>query len=217
MTRLRALLPLALTLLGFAVMGALFVRREAAALSASPAAAAAFAVAALTYAAWLAWESRVSAREASRAGSLDLDRGTMELAAFAKYALLAGALVPLDAPPLPAVVAGLALLALGVAARAAAVRTLGAAYSHRIRPIDGDVVARGPYALVRHPAYLGTLLAHAGIALVFCSAWSIAALLSCWLPAVLLRTVLEDRALRESPAYAAYASRVRARLLVGVF
>jgi protein-S-isoprenylcysteine O-methyltransferase Ste14 len=217
---MRKRLPLLLTALGFAVMGALAVRKELA-LFASPATAAAAAcgAAAIAYAAWLAWESLVSVREASRPGDpVALDRGTMELAALAKYALLFAALVPQTAPPpAPLAATGLALLVFGIAARVAAVRALGPAYSHRIRPITGEVVTRGPYALVRHPAYLGTLLAHAGVALVFFSPWTIGALLFLWVPAVLLRTVLEDRALRASSDYAAYAARVRSRLVLGLF
>jgi protein-S-isoprenylcysteine O-methyltransferase Ste14 len=74
-------------------------------------------------------------------------------------------------------------------------------------------VTRGPYALVRHPAYLGTLVAHVGLTLVFPSVWSIAALALLWLPAVLVRTLLEDRELRRLPAYGEYAAEVRSSLV----
>jgi protein-S-isoprenylcysteine O-methyltransferase Ste14 len=208
---LRAALPLILTVTGFVVMGALVVRR----IVTSGGGSFAFGAAAIIYAAWLAWESRVSARELAK-DSTDRDRGTMELAALAKYALLFAAVLPNDAPRPIASAAGLALMLLGIAVRAAAITRLGADYSHRIRVPDGPIVTSGPYAVIRHPAYLGTLLAHTGLALVFFSAWSIGALVLLWYPAVIVRTVIEDRCLRAHPDYAAYASRVKTALIAKV-
>ena len=214
MKTLRAALPLTLTLVGFVVMGGLVVRKVVA--LGAGFGGLACAAAALIYAAWLAWESRVSARELAVRGP-DHDRGTMELAAFAKYAVLFAAILPGDAPtPVPAGI-GLALMVFGVAIRTSAIQRLGRGYSHRIRRPAGPVVTSGPYAVVRHPAYLGTLLAHTGLVLVLLNAWSLGALLLLWYPAVLARTVLEDRYLRELPEYAAYASRVRGSLLAHFF
>jgi protein-S-isoprenylcysteine O-methyltransferase Ste14 len=75
----------------------------------------------------------------------------------------------------------------------------------------------GPYRWVRHPGYAGTLLAllTGGVAL---GSWL--ALLPILGVAGLFvrRTLLEDRLLqRELPGYAAYAGRVRHRLIVGLF
>jgi protein-S-isoprenylcysteine O-methyltransferase Ste14 len=206
---LRSALPLLLTVTGFVVMGALVVRRIIASGGAI-----AFIAAAIVYAAWLAWESRVSARELAKS-AVDHDRATMELAALAKYALLFTAVSPNDAPRPIACAVGLALMVFGIAVRAAAIARLGAHYSHRIR-VPGAIVSSGPYAVIRHPAYLGTLLAHTGLALVFLSAWSIGALVLLWYPAVIVRTVIEDRCLRAHPDYAAYASRVKSALIAKV-
>lgn len=75
------------------------------------------------------------------------------------------------------------------------------------------VVDTGIYGLIRHPLYAGNLLLFAGAAL-----WlgSTAALIgvSVHLVATLARIRIEEAFLRENlPDYAAYASRVRARLI----
>ena len=45
-------------------------------------------------------------------------------------------------------------------------RTLGASYSRTLRTEDEQhVVAEGPYLLIRHPGYLGSLLTWAGFGL----------------------------------------------------
>ena len=205
--------PLVLTILGFAGIGTLWVWRLG---SADGWDAAFIAVAGVFYALWLLWESRVSARELAK-GDASHDRKTMELAAAAKIAFLVAALVGGGiAPDAVTGFAGIVLLGLGIFVRIAAIRALGAAYSHRIRP-PLALVTRGPYAIVRHPAYLGTLVAHTGLAVVFFGPWSVAALLGAWWPAVVLRASIEDRFLLESPDYRAYALSVRARLVPGLW
>lgn len=79
------------------------------------------------------------------------------------------------------------------------------------------VVMEGPYRYVRHPGYTGMILTLLVTPLLLGSLWA-------WIPAALTvgvtvaRTALEDRALRaELPGYAAYAQRVRYRLLPGVW
>lgn len=76
-----------------------------------------------------------------------------------------------------------------------------------------QVVDTGLYGLVRHPLYAGNLIFFAGVAL-----WmgSLAALIAVavHLAATLARIVVEERFLRANLAdYAAYAGRVRARLI----
>lgn len=80
------------------------------------------------------------------------------------------------------------------------------------------VIETGPYGLVRHPMYLGAIFWLAGLALVLEStAMALAAL-----PVVVLgflpRMTIEEATLgRDLPGYADYQSRVRARILPGVF
>jgi protein-S-isoprenylcysteine O-methyltransferase Ste14 len=75
----------------------------------------------------------------------------------------------------------------------------------------------GPYRTVRHPGYAGSLLALPGIVLALDSAWTLIPAGAALVVAV-IRTVLEDRTLQnELPGYREYSSRVRNRLLPGVF
>ena len=61
---------------------------------------------------------------------------------------------------------GVALLAAGLAVRAWAMRTLGRYYTRTLRTVDEQqVVDRGPYRLVRHPGYTGSLMVWTGYAL----------------------------------------------------
>jgi protein-S-isoprenylcysteine O-methyltransferase Ste14 len=80
------------------------------------------------------------------------------------------------------------------------------------------VVTAGPYAYVRHPGYLAGILimVASGPAL---GSWLAAALLVISsLPFLIHRAITEDRVLRgELPGYSDYASRVRWRLLPGIW
>ena len=75
----------------------------------------------------------------------------------------------------------------------------------------------GPYAIVRHPGYSGSLLATAGFPLALSSLWALAPLLLVVLVTV-MRTHLEDRTLAEElPGYAGFRERTRFRLLPGIW
>jgi protein-S-isoprenylcysteine O-methyltransferase Ste14 len=79
------------------------------------------------------------------------------------------------------------------------------------------VVADGPYARVRHPGYAGQILASIALALALGSLW---ALIPAFVGSCLLavRTLFEDRTLMEElSGYREYASRVRWRLLPGIW
>lgn len=79
------------------------------------------------------------------------------------------------------------------------------------------VISSGPYRLVRHPGYLGTILLHLGVPFILNSLWAlIPGVLSA--AVLIIRTALEDRALHaELPGYADYAARTRYRLFPGVW
>jgi Putative protein-S-isoprenylcysteine methyltransferase len=79
------------------------------------------------------------------------------------------------------------------------------------------VIDTGPYAIVRHPGYVAASVMFAGFAISLGSWWAL-------IPAgvgslvLVLRTVWEDRTLHvELPGYATYATRVRSRLIPGVW
>jgi protein-S-isoprenylcysteine O-methyltransferase len=61
---------------------------------------------------------------------------------------------------------GVALLAAGLAVRGWAMQTLGRYYTRTLRTTDEQhIVDRGPYRLVRHPGYTGSLMVWTGYAL----------------------------------------------------
>ena len=79
------------------------------------------------------------------------------------------------------------------------------------------VITTGPYRYVRHPGYLGNVLTFPSVALALGS-WG-AVVLSLGLVALfVLRTALEDRTLQaELEGYAEYTTRVRYRLVPGIW
>jgi protein-S-isoprenylcysteine O-methyltransferase Ste14 len=82
---------------------------------------------------------------------------------------------------------------------------------------EQTVVTTGPYRLVRHPMYLGTVIGLPGTALMLGSGWALAV---CAVLAALFvwRTAREDQTLRqELEGYAAYAATTRHRLLPGLW
>ncbi len=75
----------------------------------------------------------------------------------------------------------------------------------------------GPYRIVRHPGYAGSVLALPGIALALSSVWTLIPAAIALVIAV-IRTALEDRTLQEElPGYREYAQRVRYRLVPGIY
>jgi protein-S-isoprenylcysteine O-methyltransferase Ste14 len=88
----------------------------------------------------------------------------------------------------------------------------------RVQKDRGHTVATGgPYRFVRHPGYVGTILAYIGTPLILGSAIAIAlGIVTALL--IIARTALEDRTLiAELAGYKEYAARVRYRLLPGVW
>jgi protein-S-isoprenylcysteine O-methyltransferase Ste14 len=88
----------------------------------------------------------------------------------------------------------------------------------RLQPERGQtVVSTGPYAWVRHPGYLSSLIASLGMPLLLDSLWAFVPVLIFGFFFV-LRTHFEDRFLRENLAgYSDYAKEVRYRLFPGIW
>lgn len=79
------------------------------------------------------------------------------------------------------------------------------------------VVETGPYRLIRHPGYAGSLLATLAVPVILDSAWALVPAVLTGL-ALVVRTALEDGMLRRDlDGYAAFASRTRFRLVPGVW
>ena len=114
---------------------------------------------------------------------------------------------------------GVAIACLGTLARAWSILTLGTFFRRDVMVQTGQAVIRkGPYRLLRHPSYTGTLVNTFGLALAFGS----------WVGAVLAVTIatlghlprirVEEAELRDGlgEAYAGYAS-TTARLVPGLW
>jgi protein-S-isoprenylcysteine O-methyltransferase Ste14 len=94
-------------------------------------------------------------------------------------------------------------------------------YSSHVR-IQTDrghsVISSGPYSVLRrHPGYAGDILAWIAVPFFFSSYWVVIPCITVIL-AYIVRITLEDRTLQEElPGYKEYASRVRYRLLPGIW
>lgn len=79
------------------------------------------------------------------------------------------------------------------------------------------VISNGPYAIVRHPMYAGSLLLLFGTPLALGSYWGLLAL-AAMMPALVWRLLDEERLLRATlSGYSDYTVAVRWRLIPGIF
>jgi protein-S-isoprenylcysteine O-methyltransferase Ste14 len=88
----------------------------------------------------------------------------------------------------------------------------------RIQTERGQTVCRnGPYRVVRHPGYAGTMLQSVGIAVLFGSCWALVPAITAIL-LIVVRTRFEDRMLQdELPGYPEFARVVHHRLVPGIW
>jgi protein-S-isoprenylcysteine O-methyltransferase Ste14 len=79
------------------------------------------------------------------------------------------------------------------------------------------VISTGPYAVVRHPMYAGSLLYLLGMPFALGSFWSLFVFIAV-IPFLMWRLFDEERFLSKNlPGYTDYSSKVRWRLIPGVF
>lgn len=78
---------------------------------------------------------------------------------------------------------------------------------------DQKVISTGPYALVRHPMYVGVLVMMIGVPLALGSWWGLAVL--ALITPVLIWRILDEEALlkKDLPGYIEYTQKVRYRLV----
>jgi protein-S-isoprenylcysteine O-methyltransferase Ste14 len=87
-----------------------------------------------------------------------------------------------------------------------------------VRIFEGQkVISSGPYALIRHPKYVGDLIFAIGIPLVLGSWWGLL-FLAVTLPGLVWRILDEEKFLKkELPGYVEYTQKVRYRLVPSVW
>ncbi len=107
--------------------------------------------------------------------------------------------------------AGIGIAVVGALFAAWGMWSLWRAYGIRLDLFAGHrLKTDGPYAIVRHPTYLGILVYHVGASLALESALLLAGTLAYVLPLLLARIAWEERVLREGfgDSYARYAESV---------
>lgn len=92
---------------------------------------------------------------------------------------------------------GLALFSLGMVGFIWAVLYLRETFLGIIAPVSDRLITNGPYRWVRHPLYLSMMIMLLGLALSFRSLWGVLTTLAFFVPAVIYRAYLEERALAE--------------------
>jgi protein-S-isoprenylcysteine O-methyltransferase Ste14 len=102
----------------------------------------------------------------------------------------------------------------GVSLQIASKLWLGRSFG--LLPARRALVTRGPYALVRHPMYLGYFMNHVGFLLQSTTPWNLGVYAALYVVQV-LRIVLEERWLARDADYRAYMTRVRSRFLPGIW
>jgi protein-S-isoprenylcysteine O-methyltransferase Ste14 len=123
---------------------------------------------------------------------------------FAMAAVVAVA-GPGQGTPRGLLLAGDIVAVCGCAWLLASVLALGRSFG--ILPEARGLVVRGPYRLVRHPVYVGEIVALLGLTLAAPVPWNLA-LLAIFVAAQILRSRMEERALSDAfPDYASYAAR----------
>lgn len=90
--------------------------------------------------------------------------------------------------------------------------------SRIVEVMDGQkVVTSGPYALVRHPMYLGSIIMYLFSPLALGSAWAVLPALFL-IPVLVIRIIGEEKLLTSDlPGYAEYTQKVRYRLFPGLW
>jgi protein-S-isoprenylcysteine O-methyltransferase Ste14 len=114
-------------------------------------------------------------------------------------------------------VLGDALVALGlmIDLRVFAENTYGASTIYKME--NQKVITTGPYALMRHPMYVGVIVMAAGVPIALGSWWGLLLVLLT-IPLLILRIVDEEKMLfSELEGYEAYARDVRYRLVPGLW
>lgn len=156
---------------------------------------------------WPLSEAWIGLRHRAGGGDATRDRGTLRLLLVAIYASIALAVWlsvrgtwPFPAAWRPALAStGMALIAGGIALRLWSVRTLARFFTIQVAIRDGHRLIRsGPYRLLRHPSYTGSLATFAGFGLALGDA---AALSAATLPvalAFLRRIRVEERVLADA-------------------
>lgn len=161
----------------------------------------------LIYVFWIVFESKVSIKERDK-GEKTSDFGTLEFYAISQALTFLSALWFDSMWPSPgfAHFLGLIVFVFGICFRLWAIITLGQYYSHIVREVeDHKIIDSGPYKYIRHPAYAGMIVAHFGIVLYFFNLVTLSIFFLAFIPAIILRIIVEEKTLFNIGGYSDYA------------
>lgn len=140
----------------------------------------------------------------------DQDTTRLILGAYAVAAVLPPILRPLRMRRLPrsAGPPGLAIQATGLGVRLWSMRTMEGSYSRTLgTTAEQHVITDGPYRLIRHPGYLGSILIWAGCTLASGSLPTVSAVAGLLAGAYRRRIAVEEKLLaRDLPGYLDYSN-----------
>jgi len=121
----------------------------------------------------------------------------------------------IDLPPAPVFYTAIAMLWGGDLLYVWSVATLGAFFRTSVTLIDGQrLVTKGPYRILRHPAYTGGVLIFTGFGLAMGNWLSVAGSALCMTLGYLWRIHVEEKALRERFGAEFEAHRKRTWMLI---
>jgi protein-S-isoprenylcysteine O-methyltransferase len=116
-------------------------------------------------------------------------------------------------------VAGLVVMAIGIGVRSVAIAQLGRLHSPNVAVQDGHhVVDTGLYRRVRHPSYLGAIIAFLGCSVALGNGLAVVVVMGLTVPAYLFRIHEEEAALADvlGAPYRDYQARTH-RLVPGLY
>jgi protein-S-isoprenylcysteine O-methyltransferase Ste14 len=171
------------------------------------------------YAVWIAGELTILVRSLLHSGAPRRDRGSFVVVFGSIFLGLAAGSALAAAVPAAEIqsgrfavyLAGLVVMAAGIALRFYAVIVLGRFFTLVVRVgSDQHVVDSGPYRWIRHPAYTGILLAIAGVLLAATNWLALAGVLPV-VAGLLYRIRVEEQALAEElgEPYRSYMRRTK--------
>ena len=145
--------------------------------------------------------------------------GTVDRSLWARVLTVTASFGPLFVRPDSLAALAPEVLTIAISAGGLAIVVIGKlslGRSFGLVPANRGVVSTGVYRIIRHPIYFGYLVTHVGFVIANPAPWNFAVLAAADI-ALMLRAKCEERTLAADPAYQAYMTRVRWRVVPGVF
>jgi protein-S-isoprenylcysteine O-methyltransferase Ste14 len=178
---------------------------------------------AIVSALWVASELVVMVLKHARGNASRRDRGSLALLwGGITIAVFAGSMVKRYPPTRMGGAmfwVGLALIVIGIVIRAIAIATLWRYFTVDVSIREGhELVDRGLYSVIRHPAYTGSLLSFLGLGFAFRNWLSVAIIAAATIAGFSYRIFIEESALIEhfGDRYRDYMRRSK-RLIPGIY